>query len=137
MLANTRNADELGRVARFADTFGSQSTALYRIGGNSAVMVSQHAEALGKDTIRLAATFGQRGLSVLDKTGTLTFTKFISRGGKMVYKGDLLTLIAKLLLALPTWLLYGIIAFATWLWVPRRLIIALRRRYLAPSASAG
>ncbi|MGY4876863.1 hypothetical protein ACLUEY_03140 [Vreelandella aquamarina] len=137
MLASTRNADELGRIARFADTFGSQSATLYRVGGNVAVEVGQHAEALGKDTILLAATFGQKGLSVLDKTGTLTFTKFISRGGKMMYKGDLLTLIAKLLLALPTWLLYGVIAFAAWLWAPRRLIVAIRRWCLAPSASAG
>ncbi|MGS2742549.1 hypothetical protein ACU6TU_02985 [Halomonas sp. LS-001] len=136
LLASTRNAAELSRVARFADTFGSQSATLYRVGGNVAVEVGQHAGALGKETVLLAATFGQRGLSVLDKTGALTFTKFISRGSKMVYKGDLLTLIARLLLALPAWLLYGIIAFATWLWAPRRLITALRRRCLAPSTSA-
>jgi len=67
----------------------------------------------------------------------LRFTKLISRGGKMVYKGDVLTLIAKMLLALPTWWLYSVIALAIWLWMPRRLMSVLwkpfRQRHISTS----
>lgn len=128
MLANTQNAAELRRTARFADTFGSQSASLYRVGGKVAVDISQRSATLGKETILLAATFGKTGLRVLDRMGALTFTKLASRSTKMAYKGDLLALIAKLLLALPVWLLYGVIAFAAWLWTPRWLMSALKSR---------
>ncbi|WP_172118633.1 hypothetical protein [Halomonas hibernica] len=135
MLSNTQNATELRRMARFADTFGSQSATLYRVGGKAAVDISQRTATLGKETILLAATFGKTGLRVLDRVGALTFTKLASRSTKMVYKGDLLALIAKLLLALPVWLLYGVIAFAAWLWAPRWLMSALKRQlWLRPQA---
>ena len=115
MLAHTQDAIDLRRTARFANVFGEKSASLYRVGGKVAIEVAQNAGRPGKGTILLAATFGQKGLVALDKVGALRFTKLISRGGKMVYKGDLLTLIAKLLLALPVWLLYAIIAVASWL----------------------
>lgn len=135
MLSNTQNATELRRMARFADTFGSQSATLYRVGGKAAVDISQRTATLGKETILLAATFGKTGLRVLDRVGALTFTKLASRSTKMVYKGDLLALIAKLLLALPVWLLYGVIAFAAWLWAPRWLMSALKQQlWLRPQA---
>lgn len=135
MLSNTQNATELRRMARFSDTFGSQSATLYRVGGKAAVDISQRTATLGKETILLAATFGKTGLRVLDRVGALTFTKLASRSTKMVYKGDLLALIAKLLLALPVWLLYGVIAFAAWLWAPRWLMSALKRQlWLRPQA---
>lgn len=127
MLENTQSATDLRRAARFADTFGSQSATLYRIGGTAAIDISQRAVILGKETILLAATFGKTGLNVLDRVGALKFTKFASRSTKMVYKGDLLALIAKLLLSLPVWLLYGIIFFSAWLWTPGWLLSRLGR----------
>ncbi|XGA80837.1 hypothetical protein OR573_04055 [Halomonas sp. CH40] len=129
MLANTQDAVALRRAARFASTFGHQSAPLYRVGGKVAIEVAQEAGRLGKDTILLAATFGQKGLVALDRVGALRFTKLISRGGKMVYKGDVLALIAKLLLALPGWWLYSVIAFAIWLWMPRRLMPTPWKQY--------
>ncbi|WP_216601334.1 hypothetical protein [Vreelandella azerica] len=137
MLAKTQDAVELRRAARFAETFGHQSASLYRVGGQVAMDVAQGAGRLGKGTILLAATFGQKGLVALDKVGALRFTKLISRGGKMVYKGDVLTLIAKMLLALPKWWLYSVIALAIWLWMPRRLMSVLwkpfRQRHISTS----
>ncbi|WP_404465195.1 hypothetical protein LG331_02940 [Vreelandella aquamarina] len=136
ILENTQNATDLRRAAHFADIFGNQSATLYRVGGNVAIDISQRASILGRETILLAATFGKSGLKALDSVGALKFTKFASRSSKMVYKGDLLVLIAKLLLSLPIWLLYGIIIFAAWLWTPRWLLSILRHRLrLRPKTS--
>lgn len=122
LLKNTKNAKDLRRAARFAEIFGTHSATLYRLGGNTAIELAQRAGALGKQTILLAATFGQNGLKLLDKTGAITFTKFTSRASKMAYKGDIATLIAKALLWLPMWLLYAVIALATWMWVPKGIV---------------
>lgn len=132
LLADTQNAGELRRAAHFATTFGQQGAALYRIGGKTAVQVTQGVGRLGKASILLAATFGQKGLLALDQVGALRFTKLITRSGKMVHKGDLVTLMAKLLSALPDGLLYAIIALAAWLWRPRRWRLASVRQGRPP-----
>nr|WP_300311063.1 hypothetical protein [Halomonas sp.] len=119
LLKNTNNANDLLRAARFTETFGRHSATLYRIGGNTAIDIAQRAGTLGKETILLAATFGQTGLKILDKTGAIKFIKLTSRAIKMAYKGDLAALIAKALLMLPVWLLYVIIALAIWIWMPK------------------
>ncbi|EKD36830.1 MAG: hypothetical protein ACD_75C01360G0004 [uncultured bacterium] len=120
LMSKAKDAASLKRMATFAETFGSNSATLYRIGGDLTVKVAQQAGKLGKDTIQLAATFGQRGLRVLDRVGAVTFVKISSRASKMVHKGDIFYLLAWLLLMLPTWVLYMIVALGAAILVPWR-----------------
>lgn len=137
LLDQAKDAASLKRYARFAETFGPQTATLYRIGGDAAVQSVRMAEKYGKETVKLAATFGQGGLRALDKVGALKFTKMASRGSKMAYKGDVLQLLAKLLLQLPQWVLYGLIVLAAAAWIPRRFLVLLfKKRTRQPSATS-
>ncbi|QXO15727.1 MULTISPECIES: hypothetical protein [Vibrio] len=118
LLSRTGNQAELSRMARFVQTFGEHSAMLYRLGGDVALQMAHRAPQLGKSTIMLAATFGQRGLRVLDNLGAVRFTKYVSRAAKLAYKGDLLRLLAKWLLQLPHWLLMLFIVLAALIWLP-------------------
>lgn len=120
LMSQAKDVADLRHIARFADTFGSQAATIYRIGGKVAVDVAQRAGKLGKETIKLAATFGQGGLRLLNKVGALKFTKIMSRSMKMAYKGDLLKLLAKLLLKLSTWVLYLFVILGAVIWIPWR-----------------
>lgn len=128
LLGQAQDAAALKRYARFADTFGTHTATLYRIGGDAVVTTAQHANRYGKQTIELAATFGQGGLRALDRLGAIKFTKFASRGSKMMYKGDLIQLIAKFLLMLPRWILYALIILGALVWLPIRSIVRLFRK---------
>jgi hypothetical protein len=125
LLSHTTDAASLRRMATFAETFGNQSAALYRIGGDQALKVAQRAGDLGVATIKQAATFGQGGLRVLDKMGALRFTKFSARAGKIAYKGNALQLLARLLMDIPHWLLYLFVGLGAAVWIPGRWIISL------------
>lgn len=128
LMGQAKNAAELRRMAKFADTFGAQSATMYRVGGKVAVEVAQRADKLGKATIKLATTFGQGGLKLLDNVGALKFTKVISRGTKIAHKGDIFHLLAKLLLQLPAWILYLFIVLLAVIWVPWRMLSTFSRR---------
>lgn len=130
LLGQTKNADELRHMAKFANAFGTQSAAIYRVGGKAAVKVAQRVDTLGKEAIKHAATFGQGGLKLLDKVGAFKFTKIASRGSKMAYKGDIFQLLIKLLLQLPIWLLYFIVVLGAVVWMPWRIFSALYKRLL-------
>lgn len=124
LMSKAKDAASLKRMATFAETFGPNSAALYRIGGDLAVKVAQQAGKLGKDTIQLAATFGQGGLRVLERVGAITFVKISSRASKMAHKSDFFYLLAWLLLMLPTWVLFmvvalGIVILIPWRWFSR------------------
>ncbi|MBW7877178.1 MAG: hypothetical protein H3C47_14455 [Candidatus Cloacimonetes bacterium] len=127
LLSQASNASELGRMAKFADIFGAQSAAIYRVGGRTVIEIAQRADKIGKDTIRLATTFGQDGLKLLDKIGALKFTKVISRATKMAYKGDVFQLLARFLLWLPPWVKYLLIVIGLLVWVPWRMLSAFYR----------
>ncbi|MFE8033077.1 hypothetical protein [Thiohalocapsa marina] len=135
LLGQAQDAAALSRYARFAETFGAQSATLYRIGGDAVVATAQHAGTYGKQTVKLAATYGQGGLRALDKVGAIKFTKFASRGSKMAYKGDLLQLIAKVLLMLPRWVLYALIGLGALVWLPIKPIARLFRRVDKPASA--
>lgn len=122
LMEQTKNATELRHMARFAQTFESHSATVYRLGGKTAVKLTQQTTKAGKESIKLAATFGQGGLTVLDKVGARMFTKWVSRGAKMAYKGDVLRLVTKLLLQLPTWVLYAFLVLGMIMWAPWRLL---------------
>ena len=126
LLSKTTDAASLRRMAKLADTFGDQSAALYRIGGNSFVRTAQRTGDLGVDSIKLAATYGKGGLQVLDKVGALRFAKLTARGSKMAYKGDVIHLLARLFLKVPDWVLYLLVALGAFAWVPWRWLGRLR-----------
>ncbi len=118
LLSRTGDIASLKRMASFAETFTFNSATLYRIGGDLIVNIAQHAGTLGKDTIQLAATFGRGGLRVLDKVGAIKFVKYSARAAKIAYKGDIFRLIARLLLSVPSWVLYALIGLGGVVWLP-------------------
>lgn len=120
LLSKTKDGASLKRMASFAETFGSNSAALYRIGGDLVVSSAQQTGKIGKDTIQLASTFGQSGLRALDKVGVIKFVKFSTRASKMAYKGDIIHLLARWLLMVPTWILGMIVALGAATWLPWR-----------------
>lgn len=132
LLSKTRDSASLRRMARFAETFGEQSATLYRIGGDAVVKSAPRAGELGRDTIKLAATYGQSGVRVLDRLGAVKFVKYSARASKIGYKGDLIRLIARLLSLIPSWILYGVVTLAAVVWMPWR---GLRTgmRFLTPT----
>lgn len=118
LLSRTRDTVSLKRMATFAEIFSFNSATLYRIGGDLVVNTAQHAGTLGKDTIQLAATFGRSGLRVLDKVGAIKFVKYSARASKMAIKGDIFHLVARLLLGVPNWMLYALVALGAAVWLP-------------------
>ena len=135
LLGKARDAAELRRFARFAETFGEQSAALFRAGGRAAVEVAQKAQQYGKPVIIQAAAFGQGGLRLLDKVGALKYTKLMSRVAKIGYKGDAVQLIAKALLQLPRWVLLALIGLAAAAWLPWKKSWAFARRQRSKASS--
>ncbi len=133
LLDKTADVASLKRLAKVADTFGDHTAILYRVGGQAFLTTAQQASTLGVATIKTAATFGQDGLRLLDKMGAINFVKYTARGSKMLYKGDILNLLALLLKALPLWVLYLIVGCGAFVWVPWQL---LRRGYSLARATA-
>lgn len=121
LLSATTDAQSLNRAASFVKVFGKQSSALYRIGGDAALDMAKRAPELGKDTIKMAASFGKGGLRLLDKVGAEKFVKVTARGSKLIYKGDLAQLISRLLLKVPKWVLALVTTLAVLVWIPRNL----------------
>jgi hypothetical protein len=136
LLSKTSDAASLRRMAKVAETFGDRSATLYRIGGDSFLTTARRAEDLGADTIRLAATYGRDGLRALDKVGATTFVKFSARGSKMLYKGDAIQLLARLLLLIPHWLLYLLVALGALVWLPWRGRSRMRAHASAPTSDS-
>jgi hypothetical protein len=132
LLSKAQDAASLRRMAIFAETFGPNSATLYRIGGDMVVNITQQAGNLGKNTIQLAATYGKGGLRVLDRFGAINFVKYSARASKIATKGDGFHLLAKLLLMLPHWILYMLVALGAFIWLPLRTFfnfgIRLRQR---------
>lgn len=118
LLSESTDAASLRRMAIFAEQFGDDTATLYRLGGDAAVKAAQRTGELGKDAIKIAATYGQEGLRMLDRYGPTTFLKFSSRTAKIAYKGDLFRLAARLLLNMPRWTLFVLLAIGAGVWVP-------------------
>ncbi|WP_328986308.1 hypothetical protein [Thiorhodovibrio winogradskyi] len=124
LLSKTSDAASLRRMAKAAETFGDSTATLYRIGGPTFLKTAARAKQLGTESIKLASTYGVKGLRVLDKIGPTRFIKYSARASKIAYKGDFFDLIARFLAMLPTWLLYllcglGIVAWIPWQWLKR------------------
>jgi hypothetical protein len=124
LLSKTSDAASLRRMAKAAETFGDSTATLYRIGGQTFLKTAARTKQLGIDSIKLASTYGVKGLRVLDKLGPTRFIKYSARASKIAYKGDFFDLIARLLAMLPAWILYlfcglGLMAWIPWRWLKR------------------
>ncbi len=133
LLDKTTDAASLRKMARAADLYGDQTTTLYRLGGGTFLTLAQKTGELGADTIKLAATYGQNGLKLLDKIGAIKFVKYTARGSKMIYKGDIINLMARLLSLIPEFILYLLMAAATVVWLPLGKIGGFVMRLRSPA----
>jgi hypothetical protein len=137
LLSESTDAVSLRRMATLAEQFGDDTATLYRLGGETAVKAAQRTGELGKDSIKLAATYGQYGLRMLDRYGATAFLKFSSRGAKIAYKGDFVRLVARLLLHMPRWTLFLLLALGVGVWAPWRNMAAGLRISRTGGATAG
>lgn len=133
LLSRTRDAASLERMAAFAETFGRHSATLVRIGGEATLGTARRAGELGRGAVKLSATYGQQGLRTLDRLGAVRFVKYSARASKIAYKGDLVRLIARWLMRIPTWVLCAIVGFALLVWLPRRRRRSDSRHLTAPA----
>jgi hypothetical protein len=136
LLSESTDALSLRRMATFAEQFGEDTATLYRLGGEAAVKAAQRTGELGKDAIKLAATYGQDGLRMLDRYGATTFLKVSSRGAKIAYKGDIFRLASRLLLHMPRWILFVLLALGIGIWVPWKRVLA-RVQPTSPQQASG
>ncbi|RKR07577.1 hypothetical protein C7446_0390 [Kushneria sinocarnis] len=120
LLSHTRDAVSLHGMASFAKALGKDSLPIFMLGGKMAIKATGNIDRLGKESIRVAATYGQKGLKLLNKTGMPSKFKLASRLGKMGIKGDILKLLAHILANIPVWILYGLIALGVIIWKPWR-----------------
>jgi len=125
LLSKTRDAASLKRMAMVASHFGDSTATLYRIGGKTFLKAAGHVGRLGGDSIKLGATYGAKGLSLLDKVGAAKFAKYLARASKIAYKGDLFYLITKFLAALPQWILISLIMLGVTVWMPWKKVLRL------------
>ena len=128
LLSKTKDAASLKRMANFTETFGSNSATLYSIGGDLIFNTVQQVGKSEKNTIKLAATYGKGGLRTLENFGAIKFVKYSTRASKMAYKGDILHLLARLLLMFPTWVFYMGIALGAFIWLPWRGVFHFSKR---------
>ncbi|PAT43187.1 hypothetical protein [Vandammella animalimorsus] len=113
LLALSEDAAALARSARFAKVQGPHTAALLQLSQGQAGALAQHmrlTERHGASALRLAATYGQRGLQVLERSGAARFAKFHARAAKVAYKGDAMRLLLRWLVDLPAWALAACIA---------------------------
>ncbi len=123
LLSRTRDAESLSRLAQVSETFGHATRTLFRLGRETFVRSArsaQHAEG-----VRLAATYGVEGLRLLDRVGPTRFVKYSARSTKIVYRGDVVQKVARLLVKLPDGLLYGILILTSLLWLPWRRLLTV------------
>ena len=87
-----------------------------------AIKSAQQAKKIGKNTIKLATTYGNKGLYLLNKYGHLKFIKNVTRISKMGYKSDILKLMKTLLSLLLFWVLYIIVLISIIVFIPWSII---------------
>jgi len=136
LLTKTSDAASLRRMAAAAETFGDSTATLYRIGGQAFLKTAGRAGQFGTDSIKLASTYGAKGLRALDKVGPTRFIKYSARASKIAYKGDLFDLVARFLAMLPMWILYllcslGIVVWIPWRWLRRFSLSFVRGKHAA------
>ncbi|MFB1489352.1 MULTISPECIES: hypothetical protein [unclassified Thiocapsa] len=127
LLSGTRNAESLHRFAQVSETFGDATRTLFRLGGETFLISARRApSAQSAEGVRLATTYGPKGLRLLDRVGPTRFVKYSSRGTKIAHKGEVVQKIARLLIHLPRGLLYGILILTSLLWLPWRWMLFRR-----------
>lgn len=97
---------------------------LSRLGGEAVVKAAHRTGELGKDAIKVAATYGRDGLRMLDKYGATTFLKLSSRGTKIAYRGSVFNLATKMLLSVPRWTRFILLFLGFAIWIPWKLLLS-------------
>lgn len=120
LLGQTTDAVSLKRMADFSERFGGDSGLVWRLGGESALKLSRNS-ALSAELVKLASWYGPQGLEVLERSGSLRFVKYASRGAKTLYQSEWI----KRLMRIPDrwlWLAIGLSAMLLipWRWMYRR-----------------
>lgn len=122
LLSKTEDALSLKKMANFASDFKHQSLAVFRLGGDKIIDVSEKI----KDTkaIKTAVTFGEKGVATLDKMGAKKFLQTVSnvkivRGSKIVYKNGM-GWVYNALSLIPKFILYLLIVSGISVWLPIR-----------------
>ena len=121
LLSVTTDAASLRRMVKFTNVFSKDAATLYRIGGNAVVDAAQRVDELGKSTIKLAATYGQDGVRLLNEKGVTKWTKLLARPAKIGYKNRnhiipwLVDMIKNLF---PPWSMYVFVLLGIVIWVP-------------------
>jgi hypothetical protein len=120
LLAHTTGPKSLHRMALLTETFGDQTAVLYELGGAALVKAGSTAGNVGVEAVKLAATYGQAGLRTLGRVGAIKFAKYAARSSRVIYKGDAVRLLARLLAPLPECLLVGLVTLGVLPWIPWR-----------------
>ena len=120
LLGQTTDPGSLKRLANFSARFGADSGMVWRLGGESVVKLSRD-PSISTDTLKRASWYGPKGFEVLERSGSLRFVKYASRGAKTLYQGEWI----KLLTRIPDrwlWLAIGLSAMVLmpWKWLYRR-----------------
>ena len=104
LMAATTDAASLTRAARFVRAHGPCAAVLQRLGLPLAESMAL-TERMGPAAVQLAATYGRRGLRLLDDIGAARFAKYSARAAKVIYKGEALRLLAGHLAPVPAWVI--------------------------------
>ena len=142
LLSKTTDAATLKKMARFADHFKEQSLVMYRLGGEKIIEVAEKIK--NTQAVKIASTFGKKGVAALDKLGADKFMQSVgkygkggARGIKIFYK-HMPDIVLKILAALPVWLLALVALSGIAVWLPvKRLSKALLSRKQQRDVSQG
>ena len=130
MLYETTDAVSLKEMAEFSSRFKDSSLIMFQLGGKGVIQASK--VVTNDDVVKVATTYGERGVALLNKIGESKFMETILEKGvtKVDWKHRASLFLPNLLnKLLPTWALY-VLAFsgiAIWLPMKRWTLAALRK----------
>lgn len=118
LVAESKHADDLPKLLKFAEIFGDEAVIMYEIGGQTALKMTQKLGQQSKYVMKAAASYGKEGLILLDKLGVKKFTKY-SRGYKsFIHTKKIFHLLSKWLIRIPNNWLYLIVLLSVIIWLP-------------------
>jgi len=119
LMSSVQGPGDLNRMVHLTQHFGPATGPLVQVSGPVALSVALKVDHLGgPELVKTASRFGAHGLGTLEKVGALRFIKYGSRMAKMAYQYHWLSLMAKVLLSIPQWVLYSGIAFGLLFGIP-------------------
>lgn len=130
LLYETTDAVSLKEMAEFSSRFKDSSLIMFQLGGKGVIQASKVVK--NDDVVKVATTYGERGVALLNKIGESKFMETILEKGvtKVDWKHRASLFLPNFLnKLLPTWALY-VLAFsgiAIWLPMKRWTLAALRK----------